>query len=440
MGILSRLFGRRADPEAKASAFGSLVSWSMVGRPTWQRRNFEQVAKEAYQQNVVAYACVWLTACAAADIELEIVQAKGDGSMQEARSPELARLLARPNKETNGNRFIKSVVADLMLGGNVFIERVDGLGGVPLELHRLIPSRVSVVVGPNGSPMAYEYRQNGGVKRIPVDYDAGEVPILHIRDYSPIDDWYGMAGTDPAAFAIDSHSGAAAWNKAILDNSARPSGALVYAPKEGSQKLADDQWAKLKVQLETAFSGQKNAGKPILLDGGLDWKQMGLSPKDMDFVEGKNAAARDIALGYGVPPMILGIPGDNTYSNYQEANRAWYRQAVLPRLNEVCRELSFWIGEEFGKGLAVQPCIDEIPAFAEERAARWKQIDEATDLTINEKRAAKGKPPAPGGDVILVPSSMVPLEAAGAMPAGGAAPDAGDAEGDVGGGSADTEA
>jgi phage portal protein BeeE len=49
---------------------------------------------------------------------------------------------------------------------------------------------------------------------------------------------------------------------------------------------------------------------------------MGLSPKDMDFVEAKNGAARDIALAFGVPPMLLGIPGDNTYANYQEANRA----------------------------------------------------------------------------------------------------------------------
>lgn len=440
MGILSRLFGRRGDPEAKASAFGSLVSWSMVGRPTWQRRNFEQVAKEAYQQNVVAYACVWLTACAAADIELEIVQAQANGSMKEARSPDFAALLAQPNARMDRYAMIQAAVADMMLGGNVFLERVDVLGGKPQEIHRLVPSRVSVVPGPDGYPMAYQYRQGGQVKTVKVDYDKGEVPILHLRDYSPIDDWYGLAGTDPAAFAIDSHSGAAAWNKAILDNSARPSGALVYAPKEGSQKLADDQWAKLKVQLETAFSGQKNAGKPILLDGGLDWKQMGLSPKDMDFVEGKNAAARDIALGYGVPPMILGIPGDNTYSNYQEANRAWYRQAVLPRLGQICRGLSTWLGSDFGEGLAVQPCLDEIPAFAEERSARWTQIQGADFLTVNEKRELLGMDSIDGGDVVLVPSSMVPLESAGAMPAGGAAPDAGDAEGDIGGGSPDNEA
>ena len=76
-----------------------------------------------------------------------------------------------------------------------------------------------------------------------------------------------------------------------------------------------------------------------MLEGGLDWKPMGLTPKDMDFLEAKNAAAREIALAFGVPPMLLGIPGDNTYSNYQEANRAFYRLTVLPLLSRTLASL-----------------------------------------------------------------------------------------------------
>ena len=73
-----------------------------------------------------------------------------------------------------------------------------------------------------------------------------------------------------------------------------------------------------------------NAGRPLLLEGGLSWQPLSLSPKDMDFLEAKNAAARDIALAFGVPPMLLGIPGDNTYSNLAEANRAFWRTSVVP--------------------------------------------------------------------------------------------------------------
>ena len=91
--------------------------------------------------------------------------------------------------------------------------------------------------------------------------------------------------------------------------------------------------------MEQSFQGARNAGRPLLLEGGLDWKAMSLSPRDMDFIELKHAAAREIALAMGVPPMLLGIPGDNTYANYQEANRSFWRQTVLPLANRTARAL-----------------------------------------------------------------------------------------------------
>src|SRR5690606_39036091 len=115
---------------------------------------------------------------------------------------------------------------------------------------------------------------------------------------------------------------AARWNKALLDNSARPSGALIYAPKDGGH-LTPDQFERLRDELEQGYAGCHRAGRPLLLEGGLDWKAMGMTPRDMDFIEAKHGAARDIALAFGVPPMLLAIPGDNTYANYQEANRAF---------------------------------------------------------------------------------------------------------------------
>src|SRR6185437_5268865 len=87
--------------------------------------------------------------------------------------------------------------------------------------------------------------------------------------------------------------------------------------------------------------------RPLLLEGGLDWKPLSLTPKDMDFIEAKNAAAREIALAIGVPPMLLGIPGDNTYSNYQEAQRAFWHQTVLPLVNRTARALASWLAPAF---------------------------------------------------------------------------------------------
>jgi HK97 family phage portal protein len=260
------------------------------------------------------------------------------------------------------------------------------------------------------------------------------VPILHVKDYNPINDWRGLPNVDPAAFAIDMHTGGLRWNKALLENSAQPSGAMEYAPKEGSEKLTDEQFARLKAELDDQYSGAKNAGRPLLLDGGMKWTPMGYSPKDMNFEDGMNVAARQIALAFGVPPLILSIPGDNTFANYTEANKAFYRQTVLPLLRQWCRAHSWWLAGAFGKDIRIVPDEDDLDVFADERAAYRKSVEESTVLQVDEKREmAWGVKPTPGGDVVLVPSTMIPLDMAGEAQAGGAAPDGEDDAPDIGG-------
>ncbi|OXE37504.1 MAG: phage portal protein [Phenylobacterium zucineum] len=415
MKLWNRLFS------SKASSVGAMVSSWSLGRPIWQQRDFAKLAKEGYQRNVIVYACVWLAAKAAADVPLAIMRRRGQTDGQTTHAA-LEALLNRPNPMEDGIAWRQAVFSDFLLGANAYIERID-IGGRPRELYRWRPDRVKVVPGPLGFPEAYEFNVSGNARKIEVDIPAGKVPLLHWRDYNPADDWYGMPALDPAAFAVDSHTGAVAWNKALLDNSAQPSGALVYAPKEGSGKLTDEQWNRLKAELDASFSGSANAGRPLLLDGGLDWKEMGFSPKDMAYVDGKNSAARDIALAIGVPPLMLGIPGDNTYANYAEANKAFYRQLVLPLVWQFCRTLNWWITPAFGQGLSIEPDVDDLPVFADERAALWDRVEKSTILTVNEKREMLGYEKVADGDVILVQSSLVPLESAATVIEGGSEDD-----------------
>ncbi len=113
---------------------------------------------------------------------------------------------------------------------------------------------------------------------------------LHLKLFHPLDDHSGFSPLAAAGVALDLANTAARWNKALLDNSARPSGALVYQPKEGGN-LTPDQYERLRAELEQGYAGAVNAGRPLLLEGGLDWKAMGLSPKDMDFIEARHAAS-----------------------------------------------------------------------------------------------------------------------------------------------------
>jgi HK97 family phage portal protein len=210
--------------------------------------------------------------------------------------------------------------------------------------------------------------------------------VLHLTLFHPADDYYGLSPMEAAATALDIHNAAGAWNKALLDNAARPSGALVV----GGQLLSEAQFDRLKVELEEQYQGSANAGRPLLLEGGIDWKPLSLSPKDMDFVEAKAAAAREIALAFGVPPLLLGLSGDNTHANYAEANRAFYRQTLIPLATRTAQALAQWLGPAFGGGLALEPDIDAVEALAEERESLWRRVTRAGFLTDDEKREAVG--------------------------------------------------
>jgi len=253
------------------------------------------------------------------------------------------------------------------------------------------------VPGPDGWPQAYDYTVCGQTVRF--DQTAAQPPILQLTLFNPLDDYYGFSPLEAAASAVDLHNAAARWNKALLDNAARPSGALVYDGVDGAP-LSEPQFERLKSELERQYQGTANAGRPLVLEGGLDWKQMALSPKDMDFLEAKHAAAREIALAFGVPPMLLAIPGDNTYSNYQEANRVFWRQTVLPLANRIAGALTQWLSPSFGVDLTLTPDIDRIEALSPDRAALWDRVSKAPFLTVNEKRAATGYGALDGGDTV----------------------------------------
>ena len=135
----------------------------------------------------------------------------------------------------------------------------------------------------------------------------------------------------------------------------------------------------------------------MLLEGGLDWKPMGFSPSDMEFQKTKEAAAREIATAFGVPPMLMGIPGDATYANYAEANRAFYRLTVLPLATRVAASVSTWISQLTGEGVELKPDLDQVPALALERDAQWNRVANADFLNTAEKRRILGLPPLEDG-------------------------------------------
>lgn len=392
--MLNRLKSLLRAPEQKASHTARLIALESGGRARWTPRDYAALTREGFVKNAIVYRAVRLIAESVGSLDFVLYE----GAAERDGHP-LIDLIKRPNPRQDGASLLEALSAHLLLAGNAYIEAV-GLPGEGAnqvrELYALRPDRMKVVPGPDGWPQGFEYTVAGATVRF--DQAAAQPPILHLTLFNPLDDYYGLSPLEAAAVAVDTHNAAAKWNKALLDNAARPSGALVYAGPDGLT-LSDQQFERLKKELSEQYQGTANAGRPMVLEGGLDWKAMSLSPKDMDFMEAKHAAAREIALAFGVPPMLLAIPGDNTYSNYQEANRVFWRQSVLPLASRIAGALTQWLAPSFGEGLALAPDTDKIEALSADRAALWERVTKAPFLTVNEKRAAVGFGAAEGGDV-----------------------------------------
>jgi HK97 family phage portal protein len=301
-----------------------------------------------------------------------------------AGHPALA-LLASCGFGASGPGLIETLAGHLLLHGNAYVDVALGQDGLPAALFALRPERVSVEVDGSGWPAAHVYRAGGALRRYPAEPGGG---LLHIRSFHPLDDHHGAGCLAPAAGAVAVHNAAARWNQALLDNAARPSGALMYQPGDGST-LSPAQYERLRSEMEAAFSGAANAGRPMLLEGGLTWQALSLSPAEMDFAGMREAAARDIALALGVPPLLLGLKGDNTYANYREANVALWRLTLLPLLGRLlgalAAHLAWWWP---GLNLAVDR--DAISVLAEDRERLWASVTAADFLEAWEKRRILG--------------------------------------------------
>lgn len=373
-----RLFGWKSAGRDVRPVLARYGAWLPGGSSGEWADDYAAQVRAGYCRNAIAQRAVRLVAQGLA------------GAPVAASSPELAALVAA---RSGGQALTETVAAHLLLHGNAYVQILTDPSGTVVELFALRPDRVSVEADAGGWPVAYRYRVGERVTRLAADGPRPEV--VHLKSFHPLDDHYGLGCLGAAAGAIALHNAAARWNKALLDNAARPSGALVHDPGDGSV-LSRDQFERLRTEMEAGFAGAGNAGRPMLLEGGLKWQALSLTPADMDFVGLKAAAAREIACSFGVPPMLLGLSGDATYANYREANRALWRLAILPLADTIfaglAQALRGWFDAPW---LRVQ--VDKVTALAEDRERLWAQVNAAGFLSDDEKRAMLGLGVGPGG-------------------------------------------
>ena len=360
-------FGRKSRPLQNRAA-PWLSAYALADPP----RSYETLVRQAYLANPVAQRAVRLVA-------------EGVGGAPVMANPPGHAVLALVGAD---GALVETIAANLLLHGNAYVEVGCGAGGLPVALYALRPERVTVEADASGWPTAYLYRAGDRVTRYPAETQGSSPGLLHLRAYHPLDDHYGLGCLGAAAAAVEVHNSAARWNKALLDNAARPSGALIYAPGDGSA-LSATQFARLKAEMAEQYGGAANAGRPMLLDGGLSWQSLSLTPAEMDFVRVRDTASREIALAFGVPPMLLGLPGDATYANYREANVALWRLTLLPLAAKIYGGLSRHL-QDWWPGLRLDIDRDAVPALSADREMLWGRVSAAAFLSDAEKRQMLG--------------------------------------------------
>jgi HK97 family phage portal protein len=412
VSFLSRLFG--GQPRNYSSAGPAISGWQ-VGQPVWTQRRFDRLADEAYLRNAIAFRCVQMISTACATIPWKLNGRDG----KKIEKHELLDLLKRPGPAIGGQEMFEAFFAYLLLEGNTYLEGVSASPNrPPLELWPQRPDRMKVIAGGQGVPQGYRYENLGMVKDWEVDFVTGMSPIMHLKEFHPLNDWYGLARTEPAAYGIDRHNASSAHNKALLDNGARPSGVLAFKPVEGVaapepiMKAAEE-------RLHDRHTGSHNAGRPMVVGGDVSWVDMAISPRDMDFGKGKDDAARDICIGYGVPHLLV-VPGASTYNNRKEARLELYEDTVLPLCERALDKLNAWLTPRYGDGLELAQDLDQVPALEPRREAKRKAVVELWKSGLirrDEGRQGLQYEPAGGeiGEEYCVPS-VAGEESEGAPP------------------------
>jgi HK97 family phage portal protein len=388
---------RALGVEVKASATTQALVRNLPDA-VWTPRDYQALSREGYATNPWVYACVTEIARGIAGIPWRLYQGRGE-TARELDSHPLLDLLRRPNPEQGYGAWAEQLVSFLLIAGNSYVEAVGPDRGAPRELYILRPDRMRVL--PDAQNRVRGYRYEVSTARIDLDTEH----CLHIRLFSPLDDWYGMSPLEAAARAIDQDNELARYEVRLLQNQAMPGMVL-----RSQDALDDRQYDRLKSQIQQLYQGTDNVGRPMILDGGLEAQPLSFSPQDMSMDKSMLWSAQRICAAFGVPGELVGLMSA-TYQNRREARKALYTETILPLLDRIADDLNNWLAPQFGPALTLAYDRDSIEALQEDREALFNQIKAASWLTVNEQRVMAGYEERPEGDVILEPGTLVPLDA-----------------------------
>lgn len=389
------------------------ASWTPeTGRPGFQDRdNFvtNRVTLAEYNDAGCAnplglsatYSCVNLIAGTIASLSPTIYRTSADGVRSEAKDHPLYWILRLdPNFDQTDYEFWEFLAACIELRGNGYAE-ISRNGGRIVSLTPVTAVGMQVRRGKRGM-LEYEWVEDGNRKV------RSQPDMLHIRGFGS----NGKCGASTLSVCARAFSGAMSTDATaskMFQNGARPSGALSM-----DGKLDREQRAELETLLQDRFVGAMNAGRPMVLDNGLKWESLSITPEDAQLLESRKFDGEEICRIFGVPPAMVGY-GDKS-SNWGTGKEVdvlgFIKFTLRKRLRRIERALmkQLLTREERQSGVTIEFNLEGLlRGDSAGRAAFYQIMVRLGVMTRNEARRYENLPPIPGGDVAMVQMQDVPL-------------------------------
>ena len=302
----------------------------------------------------------------------------------------VTRLLERVNPWYTRADLWRATEIYLCLWGAAFWAIERGEDGQP-ELWPLRPDRMAVIPDRRRYVRGFVYR--GAVEQVAYTPDE----IVWLRYFNPLEEMAGLSPLAPARLSADMGHEGLHFNRHLLRNSARPDFLLLT-----NQEMNDAELEDFYARWEQRYQGTGNAHRPAVASAVRDVKTLGLSHRDIDFIQGLRWSLEEVSRTYGVPKLLLGDFERATYANVQASERMFWRNTVVPEVKFLEDQLNRSLLPKLGyPQLTVEFDLSVIEALQEDENSRVQRETQLLDrgvLTINEVRRERNLPEVPWGD------------------------------------------
>jgi HK97 family phage portal protein len=405
MGLFSNIFKARDKPQNRT--VGSNYSFFFGGTTS-----SKPVNEHTAMQMTAVYSCVRILAEAVAGLPLHLYKYTDSGGKEKAISHPLYFLLHdEPNPEMSSFVFRETLMTHLLLWGNAYAQIIRNGKGEVIALYPLMPNRMSVDRDPNGS-LYYSYTRYSdeaptmnGVTVTLRPSDVFHIPGLGFD---------GLVGYSPIAMAKNAIGMAIAceeYGAKFFANGAAPGGVLEHPGTIKDPQKVRDSW-------NAAYQGSSNSHRVAVLEEGMKYQPIGISPEQAQFLETRKFQINEIARIFRVPPHMVGDLEKSSFSNIEQQSLEFVKYTLDPWVirweQAISRALlrqdekKLYFAKFNVDGLLRGDYVSRMNGYATARQNGWMSANDIRELENLDRI-----PPELGGDLYLINGNMTKLKDAG---------------------------